>query len=142
MPLPGSEAIYTILTLILLVLVLPALWPRFSHVTAPQRHALQLSMACLTAALGFFALLSIVYDFHNSYNPSSWHPYFREGRLFLGVLIPFLLLIACGLDRAFNRFGNPAKFTALVIMISLMLAVEMVTDWPVFSNPYNWYHLP
>ena len=142
MSLPGSEATYTILTLALLAPVLPALWPQFSNVTAPQRQALRLSMACLIAVLGFFALLSIVYDFHNSYNPSSWHPYFREGRLFLGVLIPFLLLIACGLDRALNRFGNSTKFAVLAIIISLMLTMEMVTDWPVFSNPYNWYHLP
>ena len=141
MSLPGSEAAYTTLTVVLLAAVFPALWPRFSHVTLPQRRVLQLSMICLVALLAFFALLSAAYDFHNCFNPSRAHPYFREGRLLLGVLIPFLLLIAYGLDRAFNRLGNLAKFGALALMISLMLAVEIVTDWPVFSNPYNWYHL-
>ncbi|HUA64679.1 MAG TPA: DUF2142 domain-containing protein [Alphaproteobacteria bacterium] len=142
MSLPGSEAVYTILTAALLVVVLPALWPQFSRVTPPQRRALQISMLCFAALLVFFALLSVVYDFNNSYNPSRQHPYFREGRLLLGALIPFLLLIAYGLDRAFSRFGNVAKFSALAVMISLMLACEIVTDWPVFPNPYNWYHLP
>ncbi len=140
--LPGSMAVYTILTLVLLGIVLPSLWPRFSKATPLQRNAFQFGMACLAAALCFFALISIMYDFHDSYNPSRWHPYIGEGRLFLGVLIPFLLLIACGLDRALNRFGNSTKFAVLAIIISLMLTVEMVTDWPVFSNPYNWYHLP
>jgi Predicted membrane protein (DUF2142) len=142
MSLPGSEAAYTILTLVSIAAVLPALLPRSSQVTPLQRRTLQLSIISFAALLVFYAILSIAYDFHNSFNPSRWHPYFREGRLFLGVLIPFLLLIAYGLDRAFNRFGNVAKFAALAVMISLMLAGEIVTNWPVFSNPYNWYHVP
>ena len=28
------------------------------------------------------------------------------------------------------------------VLISMMLAVEITTDWPVFSNEYNWFHLP
>ena len=142
MSLPGSEAVYTILTVILLAVVLPSLRPRFSGVTLPQRRALQISVICLVALLAFFALMSIVYDFHNCVYPSRQHPYFRSGRLLLGVLIPFLLLVAYGLDRAFDRWGNPAKFAALAAMISLMLACEIVTDWPAFSSPDNWYHLP
>lgn len=142
MSLPGSQALYTILSLVLLIAVLPALWPRFSNVPSFQRQALQLSMACFVAILGFFVLMSIRYDFHDSYNPSRWRPFFCEGRLLLGALIPFLVLFVYGWDRMLRRFGNSAKFAVLGSMILIMLAVEIVTDWPVFSNPYNWYHLP
>jgi hypothetical protein len=52
------------------------------------------------------------------------------------------MLIAYGLDRALNRFGDRVKFFTLAAAILGMLAVEVATDWPVFSCPFNWYHLP
>jgi hypothetical protein len=140
--LPGSSVVYTVLTIILLAAVLPAVFPQSSSVTSVQRRALELGLICFVAALGFFALLSIRYDFHDCPYPSRQYPYFTSGRLLLGALIPFLLLIAYGLDRVVSRFGNVAKWVTLGVMIFTMLVVEMATDWPVFSDPYNWFHLP
>jgi hypothetical protein len=139
--LSGTTTVYTALSLALLALAVPGLIPRCNP-NSPQRQALRLGMACFVATLGFFAVLSVAYDFTNSPNPTAAHPYIHQGRLMLGVLIPFLLLIVYGLDRALNRFGNMAKFSILTVMILGMLAVEITTDWPVFSSPFNWYHLP
>lgn len=61
--------------------------------------------------------------------------------MMLGSLIPFLLVIAYGFDRAVSRFGN-IKFIILAVMILAMLAAEIATDLPVFSSPCNWFHLP
>jgi Predicted membrane protein (DUF2142) len=140
--LPGTSAVYTILSLSLLVIAFPGLFRRFSNEPPLQRQALQLSMACFAAMLGFFAWLSVIYDFHKCPYPSREHPYFTSGRLLLGALIPFLLLIAYGLDRILHRFGNAVKFLALAAMVSAMLIIEIITDWEVFSNEYNWFHLP
>ncbi|HSY44297.1 MAG TPA: hypothetical protein VK811_10340, partial [Candidatus Acidoferrum sp.] len=140
--LPGTDIIYTLLSLLLLIAVLPALVTRFSNGTAPQRRALQLSMVCFLAELGFLALFSIAYDYHDCPYPSRWHPFWTSGRLLLGTLIPILLLMVYGLDRLLARFGNAAKFSTLAAMILGMLVVEIATDWQVFSNPFNWYHLP
>ena len=85
--------------------------------------------------------MSIVYDFHDSPNPSREHPYFQAGRMILGSLIPFLLLIAYGIDQALMRFGQTAKFIAFTAVISVMLATEIATDWGVFSNSYNYFHI-
>ena len=60
----------------------------------------------------------------------------------LGVLIPFLTLIVYGLDRLLSRFGNTVKLAVLGAMIPGMLALEIATNWPAFSNEYNWFHLP
>lgn len=139
--LPGSGAVYAVLTLILLVAVLPALFSPSPNFTVLQRYTLQLGLVCFIAALGFFALLSIRYDFHDCPYPSRHYPYFTSGRLLLGALIPFLLLIACGLDRVVARFGNAIKWITLAVMIFVMFAVEIITDSPVFSDPYNWFHL-
>jgi hypothetical protein len=138
--LPGTDMLYTLLSLVLLAAVVPLLLLH-SNVTPVQRFALKLSLACFVAALGFYAWLSIIYDFHNCANPSTAHPYFREGRLMLGALIPFLLLLAGGMDRMLDRFGKPAKWYALAILISTMLTLEIVTDWPVFSSQYNWFNM-
>ncbi len=140
--LPGTSLVYTILTLVLLAFVFYSLLAQFSKASLQQRRVLQLGLACFIAALGFFALMSIIYDFHDCPYPSREHPYFTSGRLLLGALVPFFLLIVYGLDRVLDRFGKMAKFVTLAAMISAMVAAEITTDWQVFSNPYNWFHLP
>lgn len=142
MALPGTNVVYTILSLVLLIMVLPSLFQRFSNAPPLQRRALQLSMACFVIMLGFFAWLSVIYDFHNCPYPSRAQPYFISGRLLLGALIPFLLLIVYGLDRILHRLGTAAKFFALAVLILAMFVTEIITDWGIFPNEYNWFHLP
>ncbi|HXB60606.1 MAG TPA: DUF2142 domain-containing protein [Candidatus Acidoferrales bacterium] len=138
---PGSDFVYTALSLVLLAVAALGAF-RDSRVTPPQRRALWFGLACFAASFAFFALLSIGYDFHACQYPSAASPYFVSGRYWLGLLIPFLLLVAYGIDRALVRLGNAAKFIALAVMILAMLAVEVATDWPAFSSPFNWFHLP
>jgi Predicted membrane protein (DUF2142) len=139
---PIPNAIYLALTIGFVLWALIAIIPGFSQITPSQHRALYLSLASITAAVAFSGFLSIIYDFHDYPGPSREHPYFSFGRHLLGALIPFMLLFIFGINLAFDRFGNIAKFSALAVFISFMLAVEIATDWPVFSNPYNWYHLP
>jgi hypothetical protein len=139
--LPGSTTLYTLLSLALLATASSGLSPRICP-NPFQRQALGLCLVCFLIMLGFFAMSSVIYNFDKCPNPSSAYPYFHQGRLMLGALIPFLLLMVYGLDRLLNRFGNAGKFVALGILVLLMLAMEIVTDWPVFSSPYNWFHLP
>jgi hypothetical protein len=140
--LPGTDDIYTLVSLLLLASALPALSPQSSAVTSIQRHVLQLSLACFVAGLGFFGLMSIIYDFHDCPYPSRAHPYFTSGRLLLGALIPFLLLIVYGLDRLLARFEDLTKFIMLAAIVLTMLMLETATNWPAFSSDYNWFHLP
>ncbi len=141
MVLPGTAVVYTLISFIFIGMALPALSPR-ANANGLQRQVLWFSLACFLAMLGFFALLSVIYDFHGCSNPSRAHPFFREGRLLLGVLIPFLLLFVYGLDQLLRRFRTATKFATLASMILIMFVVEIATDWPAFSNQYNWFHLP
>ena len=138
---PAVDLFYVILTLGLLALTLAALLRRPPRLSAPQRVALWFGFACLAAAFAFFALLSVKYDFQNCFYPSREHPFFVSGRLMLGMLIPFLLLFANGLDRALGKFSLPAKFTVLAALLHFMLASEITIDWRIFPNEYNWFHL-
>jgi hypothetical protein len=138
---PVVDFIYVAASLLLLVLSFFTLFSRFSNATYPQREALCLGFMSFIASVAFLAFLSIIFDFNYCPYPSREHPYFISGRLILGALIPFLLLFIYALDRVLKRFGNPAKFFVLTLMILFMLISEIVIDWPVFSNDYNWFHM-
>jgi hypothetical protein len=136
--LPALNLFYQLLTLILLALALVALW---KHRPKAVRPALMFGFACLMATFAFFALLSVKFDFQDCFYPSRAHPFFTSGRLFLGMLIPFLILLASGLDFALEKFPQKIKFIALAALLIFMLAGEIVTDWRVFACEYNWFHL-
>jgi hypothetical protein len=139
---PQANAGYTLLSTILLAAAIFAIRPGFSRATPIQRHALLIGLTCFLAGLAFFGLMSIVYDFHDCPNPSRALPFFQAGRMLLGTLIPFMLLFVYGLDRLLNRHGILAKFIVLAAIICAMLAMEITTAWPVFSSPFNWFHMP
>ena len=137
----GVDSVYAVLSVGLVALALAALFRRPAVTTTPQWQVLGFSFVCFTAAIAFFGWLSIIYDFQDCFYPSRAHPYFTSGRLLLGALIPFLLLFVFGLDRALARFSHTAKFWVLAAIILFMLVSEITIDWPVFANPYNWFHL-
>lgn len=138
---PAVDAVYAILTLSFLVfafldLLMQGRSNRF------QRQALWFSFSCLAAGAAFLAYLSIIYDFGICMDPSREHPYFAEGRLILGAMIPALLLYLYGLNYVLKDIRKGwQKGLVLTVMILFMLVSEMATDWTVFSSQYNWYHL-
>lgn len=142
MALPGTDAVYTFVSLAILLVTAFRLLPRFTNPTLLPTSALRLGLACFVAGVALFALMSTVYDFHNCPNPSRDFPYFHAGRMLLGSLLPFLLLFAYGLDQVLNQFGTGAKFLALAVIVTAMQSVEIIANWPAFSSSYNWFHLP
>lgn len=138
---PALNWFYVLLTLFLLAMIFVALLKHPGSFQPRQREQLWLAFGFLAAALGFYALLSVQFDFHDCFYPSRAHPFFTSGRLMLGLLIPFMFLFACGLDRALGKFCPPLKFVVLAALLLFMLAMEIATDWQIFSNEYNWFHL-
>ena len=138
---PAVDVVYTMLSLGTLALTLVALLRRPPQFAAPQRTAIWLSFAFVAAAFAFFALLSVKYDFQDCFYPSRARPFFVSGRLMLGMLIPFLILFACGLDRLLKNFKERTKFFVLLVSLAFMLATETAIDWPIFPNSYNWFHM-
>jgi hypothetical protein len=139
--LPSAGLVYVLLSIFFVCFALLNPLSQSKTAAAPQRQALWFGFACFAAAVAFLGFLSIIYDFHDCFYPSREHPYFTSGRLMLGALIPFLLLFVYGLDRTLKNFGDTAKFSALAAIILFMLATEITVDWPIFSNPYNWFHM-
>ncbi len=137
---PALNLIYTVLSLGLLAAALGWLvrQPRLASI---QMVALWFSFACGGTVLAFFAWLSVKFDFGGCPYPSRGYPYFTSGRLMLGMLIPFLLLVALGLDRLLGKAGEKTKFLVLAGFLLFMVAMETAVDWKMFPNVYNWYHL-
>jgi hypothetical protein len=138
---PAVDTVYVVLTIGALAFALVAWLRRGPSFTAGQRAAIGFGFLCVAASFAFFALLSVKYDFRDCFYPSRAHPFFVSGRLLLGMLIPFLILFACGLDRLMRNFQDSAKFVVLFGLLIFMLASEITIDWPVFGNSYNWFHL-
>jgi len=138
---PGLDSVYAVLSIGLVALALAALFRRPAVTTTAQWQLLWFAFACCAAMLAFFGWLSIIYDFHDCFYPSFKHPYFTSGRLLLGALIPFLLLFVFGLDHMLGRFGVRAKLMVLGGIILFILISEVTTDWQIFPNVYNWFHL-
>jgi len=96
----------------------------------------------LTTVL-FLGFLSIQFDYGHCPNPSREHPYFISGRLVLCTFIPFLLLYMQGLRNLFFWFKNTAApLTALLVVMMVLFAGEIVLNAPVLKSGYNWFHLP
>ncbi|MGA3266540.1 MAG: DUF2142 domain-containing protein [Verrucomicrobiota bacterium] len=141
LPRPGVGLVYAGLTLLFLLAALVALIRQPGRFSRLPWIVLWFNFACLAAFFLFAALLSVKYDFDDCLYPSRAHPFFTSGRLMLGALVPFLLLFAFGMDCLLKRLGEAAKFLLLTALLIFMLASEIATDWLIFPNAYNWFHL-
>jgi hypothetical protein len=113
----------------------------FKNNATPER-ALRFGLGCVLAAIAFLGVLSVSFDFGQCLYPSPTHPYFISGRLILGMLIPFLLLYARGLDLIFDRGkSSRPKFLALAVIVLGMTVSEIIVNAPAFASDYNWFHL-
>jgi len=113
---------------------------QFKKTDPAQRRVLLFAFASIAVAFALFGFSSIIYDFHDCVYPSRDFPYFTSGRLMLGMLIPFLLLFAFGLDSVFKKCGFFWKMIVLVLFLLFMLGTEIATDWPIFHSQYNWFN--
>jgi hypothetical protein len=140
--LPAMDALYTASTLLLLALALAGLRGR-----EPARFLAEgLATVAVAVATGVLVLLSLMFVFDATTNPSAARPYFIQGRLISGVLLPFLLVYVRGLEVATARLpARAARTLGWAALASLALAVslsELALAWPVFASEYNAFHLP
>jgi hypothetical protein len=140
----GADLVYRISTLVLLPLAAWGLLRAGRSRTA--RVAEAAALAALLAAVGALGLLSLVFVFHETSSPSLDYPFFVQGRLIGGVLLPVALLWVRGLDEAAlllsPRARAPVAWGVLGAVAALALVSELVLTLPVFSSAYNAYHLP
>jgi hypothetical protein len=140
--LPGLDALYTVSTLLLILLALAGLRGR-----EPGRFLAEgLAGLALAVATATLAVLSLAFVFDATTNPTAGRPFFTQGRLISGVLLPFLLVYVRGLEVATARFpARVARALGWAALGGLVLAIslsELTLTWPVLASEYNAFHLP
>ena len=100
----------------------------------------------LFTALGvsvmFLMALSLPFDFGRCPNPSREEPFFTSGRLIIGVLVPFLILLVRGIEFLLSRWApnvGPAVMVAAIVLMSLVSQLVLISA--VFPSEFNWFHL-
>ncbi|MDJ0846777.1 MAG: hypothetical protein QNK04_00205 [Myxococcota bacterium] len=141
---PAVDALYLVSTL--LFLTLAALGLRRSERSFDARVAEGAALCAVLAGAGILIWLSLLFHFPERANPSASFPYFVEGRLVSGVLVPFALLYVRGIEVAASRLPEEwrarAAWGVLGAVLSVSAASEVVLSRPVFLSAYNAFHLP
>ena len=88
----------------------------------------------------FLAFLSLQFDFGACINPSRERPYFFQGRLMLGALIPFAMLYVYGLSRLLGNKPNLVLGAVGAIAITITF-LEVLANRVAFTSAYNWFHM-
>jgi hypothetical protein len=99
-----------------------------------------MAAACFVAAALFLAFLSLQFDFGDCINPSRERPYFFQGRLMAGSMIPFATLYLYGLNRLLR--ATPALVLATIVAVTVAITTsEFLANRVAFSSAYNWFHM-
>ena len=141
---PTADAVYTATTL--LFVALAALGLRRRQAADPARLAQGMSLVTVLASVVLLAGLSLLYVFHEKSNPPADLPYFVQGRLISGVLVPFLVIYTRGIQVATSRLparaAPAAAWACLALVACIALVSEISLQCPVFQSEYNLFHLP
>jgi hypothetical protein len=136
-----ANIVYAVASAGLLLVALAKITLRRASVPAFQREVLWTSFWVFASAILFLVYISISFNFNECPNPTPADPYLYSGRQALAALVPFMLLFVSGLDMALGRLADRAKYVVLALLLVMMASVEAASDWPMFSNPFNWFHL-
>lgn len=139
---PFTDAFFTFSSTVLLAVAAVALI-RERRTTGGLFVARSAAWGLVLAAVAVLALLSIAFEYHDSFYPSTAYPYFTSGRLVAGVLVPWLFLWVDGASILVGGRRRPRRLLVVLAVVGIvLLAAELWTTRAVFSNPFNWYHLP
>jgi Predicted membrane protein (DUF2142) len=138
---PVMDWFYVLSSLGLISVAVISLLRRGDDITGKgQRRALWIAAACVTATIVFLGVLSLQFDFGRCINPSRERPYFFQGRLMLGALIPFATLYVYGLNRLLQ--ARSSLVLGAVGAIAIMISVsDFLANRVAFTSAYNWFHM-
>lgn len=140
--LPAADYFYTISTLLFIGAAVVLLLRRRHQQPDDQALAGWMGVLVFATSVGMMFVLSIIFDFGGCYYPSREYPYLVSGRLFSGVIVPFLVLYITGLDYLMARARLKISRLSVLMVIAFLITVsEAVISVPVFVSPWNWFHI-
>lgn len=137
----GFDLFYVLSSLgLILIAVSSLVRERAKNVSQSQRRVLWIAVACIIATIVFLAFLSLQFDFGACINPSRERPYFFQGRLMLGALIPFASLYVYGLSRLPRNDRGLVLAAIGAIAITITIS-DLLANRVAFTSAYNWIHM-
>jgi hypothetical protein len=137
----GLDLFYVLSSLgLILIAIISLSRARARNTSAAQRRVLWIAAACVIATIMFLAFLSLQFDFGACINPSRARPYFFQGRLMLGALIPFAMLYVYGLSRLLRNESRLLLGAVGVIAIVISIS-DLLANCVAFTSAYNWFHM-
>lgn len=123
-----------------LILIAVISLPRDRNISEVQRRVLWIAVASLLSAIVFLGFLSLQFDFGACINPSRDRPYFFQGRLMLGALIPFGTLYVYGVSRLLR--DNRRLVLGCVGAIAIVITIsDLLANRVAFTSAYNWFQM-
>ena len=111
-----------------------------------ERVAEGAAWVSLAAALAILVGLSLRFHYGAATNPSLARPWFANGRLVAGALLPFALLFARGVEVGAavlpERWRERGAWAALGLVCAAATLSEALLSAPVVASAYNAFHLP
>src|SRR5262249_40871960 len=137
----GIDLFYVLSSLGLISVAVISLWrQRDKNTGEAQRRVLWISAASVIAVIAFLGFLSLQFDFGACINPSRERPYFFQGRLMLGAMIPFMMLYVYGLNGLLG--GRTRLVLGAVGAITIAITTsDFLANRVAFTSPYNWFHM-
>jgi hypothetical protein len=111
-----------------------------------ERVAEGAAWVAVLGGVAVLAWLSVRFSYGPTTNPSLARPWFANGRLVAGAMVPFALLAVRGIEQGLARLAEPWRervaFGALGLLLAAATCSELLLTLPVVASPYNWFHLP
>jgi hypothetical protein len=111
-----------------------------------ERVAEAAAWVAVLTAIGILGWLSLRFAYGPTTNPSVEQPWFANGRLVAGAMLPFALLFVRGIERGVawlpERCREPAAWAALSALLAAASLSEAILTAPVTRSAYNFFHLP
>ena len=137
----GMDLFYVLSSLgFILIVVFSLVRDRGKSSSQAQHRVLWTAAACVFATIVFLWFLSLQFDFGACINPSRERPYFFQGRLMLGALIPFTTLYVYGSSRMLRGMPGVALVAVGAIAITITIS-EVLANGVAFASAYNWFHM-
>lgn len=138
----GSDLFYALSSGLFLILSVAYLFTKKDEESGKVRFTILMSLFVTALSVLFLIIISVTFDFSNSYYPSADYPYHRSGRLISGILTPFLILYITGLSLITDLFKTRTFPLFILLIIGLFITfTEISLTKEVFYSRYNWFHL-
>jgi len=141
----GMDTFYTWSSTAFLFIFVIATAGRIRKIPAQRGAAATLCLLMVVLYVALLVFLSISVDFGQGMfgRPSHAWPYFANGRMMLGALVPFLVLYLGGLEVLLGwlRIGF-LRLPLLILVVDVIAISQIMYSMDVFASRFNWYHLP